>query len=147
MSAFRAAASVLVCAACSGTVAATDPSAPTGPAQPAQEVQAILAKTRDRYRNARSYSDEGTFRDVSNPGDGEKESITTGRFRTRWRAPDRLPVCQKHDLLLRRRMDRVPELAVRIEAKRNVAVLAQRQLVASIRSPRPDHIIVTFEDS
>jgi len=92
MLAFRAAAaaSVLACAACSGTVAAPDPSAPAGPAEPAPEVQAILAKMRDRYRNARSYSDEGTFRDVSNPGESEKESITTGRFRTRWRAPDRL---------------------------------------------------------
>jgi hypothetical protein len=66
-----------------------EPSAPVSSADSAADVQSILAKTRERYRNAKTYADEGTLRVVFEPGT-DRERVTTGRFRTRWAAPDRL---------------------------------------------------------
>lgn len=79
----------LFCAACSSGGTAAEPSAPVAPVDSPADVRSILAKTRERYRNAKTYADEGTFRDVFYPGT-DRESVTTGRFRTRWAAPDRL---------------------------------------------------------
>lgn len=77
------------CTACSGGVTPPDPSAPLAPATSAPDVKAILARMSDRYRTAKAYGDEGTFRGVLHPGT-DKELVTTARFHTRWVAPDRL---------------------------------------------------------
>ena len=78
------------CAACSGGGTSADPSAPLTKPEAAPQVQSIIQNMRERYRSARTYSDEGTYRSVSRGPKGDVVGTFTARFRTRWRAPDRL---------------------------------------------------------
>jgi hypothetical protein len=44
----------------------------------------------ERYASAKTYRDEGTYRDAFRDLDGSLKETRTGHFKTRWRAPDRL---------------------------------------------------------
>ncbi len=78
------------CLACSGGGTSAEPSTPPATPEVAPQVQSILQHMRERYRSARTYSDEGTFRSVSRGPKGDVVGTFTARFRTRWSAPDRL---------------------------------------------------------
>ena len=64
--------------------------APPAPSPPSAEARPILAKMNDRYATAKTYRDEGTYRDAFRDLDGSLKETRTGRFKTRWRAPDRM---------------------------------------------------------
>lgn len=83
-------------AGCSGSAA--DPTAPLAPTDSSPDVQAILSAMKARYRDAKTYSDEGTLRVVFEPG-RDKEHVTSGRFKTRWVAPDRLSFALQEESL------------------------------------------------
>ena len=60
-------------------------------AEPSPEARAILTKMNERYANAKTYRDEGTYRDAFRDLDGTLKETRTGRFKTRWRSsPDRM---------------------------------------------------------
>jgi hypothetical protein len=78
-----------VCSACS----ARHPSSPgesasSRSAEP--DAAAVLARMNARYASAQTYRDDGTYRDAFRDLDGKLTGARTGRFRTRWRAPDRM---------------------------------------------------------
>jgi hypothetical protein len=58
--------------------------------EPTTEARAILAKMNERYANAKTYRDEGTYRDAFRDLDGSLKETRTGHFKTRWRGPDRM---------------------------------------------------------
>jgi hypothetical protein len=59
-------------------------------AEPTTEARSILVKMNERYANAKTYRDEGTYRDAFRDLDGTLKETRGGQFKTRWRAPDRM---------------------------------------------------------
>lgn len=79
-----------VCTACSGGGTTADPSMPLVKLEARPQVEAILQNMRERYRSARTYRDEGTYRSVSRGPNGNVVATASARVRTRWAAPNRL---------------------------------------------------------
>jgi hypothetical protein len=59
-------------------------------APPIADVQTILAKMKERYATAKTYRDEGTYKDVYIELNGVESHRVAGQFKTRWRQPNRL---------------------------------------------------------
>lgn len=70
----------LICVACSSG-STSEPAAALAPAVSAPNVQAILAGVKAKYKNTKTYSDEGTFRSVRRT-QGDKDVRRSKRERS-----------------------------------------------------------------
>jgi hypothetical protein len=76
--------------ACSGGATTGDPSAPLAAPESVVDARTVLQRMQERYRSARTYRDESTYRSVSRGANGDVVATVTARLRTRWSAPDLL---------------------------------------------------------